>query len=332
MKKLKALVHAGKSGLAGLSYTTFQEVEPKSHEVRVKIKTAGLNHRDLFVIGRRNEQDSPLIIGSDGAGIIDAVGERVENFKIGDEVVINPGLRWIEKTEAPPKEFEILGNPDHGTFAEKIVISSDNVELKPTYLSWEEAGVFSLAALTAYRAIFTRAGVKEGDTVFIPGIGSGVALFLLQFAKAVNAKVYVSSRSEIKCQKALELGADRAINSNSDWSEALGGEKVDVVFESIGEATFNRSLEQLRKGGTMVTFGATTGDQIEINLRNFFYGQFNLLGTTMGSATEYREMLKFMETHQIKPVIDEIFSIKEFEEAFTKMDEGKQLGKIGFCI
>lgn len=192
--------------------------------------------------------------------------------------------------------------------------------------------MFSLAVLTAYHALFTRAHLQAGQTVLIPGIGSGVATFLLQFAKAAGAAVYVTSRSDAKCRRALKLGADKAIDSNEDWNDLLDGEKVDIVIESVGAATFNKSLAQLRSGGTIVTFGASAGDEIRINIREFFYGQYNLLGSTMGSTEEYRDMLRFIETHQIKPVLDQMYPLHEFEKAFNRMEEAAQFGKIGFII
>jgi zinc-binding alcohol dehydrogenase/oxidoreductase len=329
---MKALVHAEKSGISGLLYRDFEVANPEAGQVRIKLKSAGLNHRDLFVLTRHTSSEPPLVIGSDGAGIVDAVGPDVLNVHVGDEVLVNPSLGWKEKSDAPPQEFEILGLPDHGTFAQKIVLSAENVVLKPAYLSFEEAGVLSLAALTAYRALFTRGRLKAGMTVFVPGIGSGVATFLLQFAKAAGATVYVTSRSEEKRNKALELGADKAIDSVSDWNIALAGKKVDLVIESIGAATFTKSLSMLRPGGTMVTFGASAGDEIQINIRNFFYGQYNLLGTTMGSAEEYTEMLDFMMVHQIHPVLDSVFPLHEYEQAFRRMENAAQIGKIGFRI
>lgn len=329
---MKAIIHEGKPGRAGLSFGEIEMPEPAAGEVRVKLKTAGLNHRDLFVLNRHKPEDPALIIGSDGAGIIDAVGEGVTNVKAGDEVIINPGLGWKENSDAPPAGFEIVGLPFHGTFAEYIVIPAENAAPKPAYLTWEEAGVLSLAALTAYRALFTRGKLKAGMKVFIPGIGGGVATFLMQFAKAAGATVYVASRSEEKCQKALELGADKALNSSEDWSEALSGEKVDLVIESVGPATFNKSLGILRNGGTIVTFGSSSGDQLELNLRSLFYAQQNLLGSTMGSAEEYHEMLQFIEKHDIRPVLDQALPLEQFEQAFDKIDNAEQWGKIAFKI
>lgn len=329
---MKAVVHEKLASLEGLSYRDMEEDQPKAGEVRVKLKTAGLNHRDLFVLHRHKKEDPPLIIGSDGAGIIDAIGDGVTNVQIGQEVMINPSLGWKEKSDAPPKGFEIVGLPFHGTFAEYIVVPAENVVQKPAYLTWEEAGVYSLAALTAYRALFTRGQVKPGMKVLIPGIGSGVATFLLQFAKASSATVYVTSRSEEKCKKALEIGADKAINSNEDWNNKLNGEKMDLIIDCVGPATFSKSMNQLRRGGTIVTFGSSTGDEYKFNLRQFFGGQFNLLGSSMGSAEEYEEMLQFIQKHEIHPVIDHIYPLHEFKEAFERLDAAAQLGKIGFRI
>lgn len=329
---MKALVHEKKTGMEGLSYREIETPTPRPNEVRVQVKVAGLNHRDLFVLHRHKPEDPPLILGSDGAGVVEVIGDEVTGVNVGDEIIINPGLGWDENSDAPPKGFEIVGLPNDGTFAEQIVIPAKNAILKPTHLTWEEAGVLSLPALTAYRALFTRGKVQPGMKVFIPGIGSGVATFLLQFATAVGAEVYVSSRSEYKRNQAMELGAKKAIDSNADWNVALDGEKMDLVIESVGAATFDKSLAQLRPGGTLVTFGASAGDEIKINLRTFFYGQYNLLGSTMGSKEEYQEMLHFLEKHNLKPVIDKTYSLKQYAEAFNRLEEAEQFGKIGFII
>ncbi|MFB1081760.1 zinc-binding dehydrogenase [Jeotgalibacillus sp. JSM ZJ347] len=329
---MKAVYHKGTKGMDGLTYGDLDQAEVKAGEVRIKLKTAGLNHRDLFVLTRHAEEDPALVVGSDGAGIVDEIGDGVTNVSKGDEVIVNPGINWKDNTDAPPADFDIVGLPGHGTFAESIVLPADNAVKKPNHLSWEEAGVVALAGLTAYRALFTRGQIKEGMKVLIPGIGSGVATFLLQFAKAAGATVYVTSRSEEKRQKALELGADHAIHSEGDWEEALNGEKMDLVIECVGAATFNKSLKQLRKGGTIVTFGASAGDEVTINLRDLFYGQQNLLGSTMGSAEELDEMIAFIEKHQIHPVMDEVYDLADYKAAFERIERAEQLGKIGFKI
>ena len=329
---MKAVLHEGVSGMEGLKYGEMEKPEPKAGEVRVRLKTAGLNHRDLFVPDRHKAEDPALVPGSDGAGIVDAAGDGVNNVKAGDEVIINPSLGWQKNSDAPPEGFEIVGMPFDGTFAEYITLPAENAVPKPGHLSWEEAGVLALSAMTAYRALFTRAKVKEGMTVLIPGATGGAGTFLLQFAKAAGAKVYVTSRSEDKRSQALELGADKAIDSEADWNDELDGEKVDVVIESVGAATFNKSVGQLRRGGTLTAFGASAGDTVEFDLRNFFYGQYNLLGSTMASAEELREMLEFIERHEIRPLMDKSYSLSEFKEAFDRLENAGMMGKIVFNI
>lgn len=329
---MKAFIHKGKSGIEGTSVCEMAEPEVNEGEVKVSLKYAGLNHRDLFVLQRHQETEPALIIGSDGAGIVEQIGSGVTNVQIGDEVVINPSLGWYEKSDAPPEGFEILGLPNHGTFAEKLVVSADNVERKPPHLSWEEAGVLPLAALTAYRALFTRANIQPNQTLFLPGVGSGAVTFLLLFAKAAGAKVIVTSRSETKRKRALALGADRALDSNGDWQRALHDETIDVVIETVGAATFNKSLSVLKRGGKMITFGASAGDEVEFNIREFFYGQYSLFGTTMGSREEFKEMLQFITQHNIKPVIDTTYKLVDARKAFEHMNAAEQFGKIGIQI
>lgn len=301
-------------------------------EVVVALRTAGLNRRDLYIPNRRGDEVGALVLGSDGAGVVDSVGGGVTNFKVGDEVIINPALRWNDKSDAPPEGFDILGMPDNGTFAEKIVISADQVEPKPTYLNWEEAGVLALAGLTGYRALFTKGNLKEGETVFIPGAGSGVATYLISFAKNIGARVIVTSRSENKRKQALALGADLALDTNGDWKKELEAETVDLVIDSVGRATFNRSLDILKKGGRIVVFGATTEDTVDLDLRNFFYGQYQLFGSTMGSREELREMLAHIEQYETRPVIDKVFNLDDAQEAFNSLEESKNFGKVAFRI
>jgi zinc-binding alcohol dehydrogenase/oxidoreductase len=329
---VKAYIHQGEPGFAGARYTDVPEPVAGPGQVRVRMRTAGLNRRDLRVLHLAKATDPAVILGSDGAGVIDQVGEGVEDWKVGDEVVINPSLHWFETTPAPPPNFEILGSPTNGTFAEAIVLPAEQVERKPGFLTWEEAGVLPLAALTAYRALFTRGHLVGGQTVLIPGAGSGVATYLVQFAKAAGARVYVTSRSEDKRQRVRQLGADLAIPSESDWSKELGGEKVDLVIDSVGAATFDKCLQVLKPGGTLVTFGATAGDEVRIDIRSFFYGQFNLLGSTMGSREEFRAMLRFVEQHQIHPVIDRFFPLAEADAALTRLADSENFGKIGLTI
>ncbi|KGX85572.1 zinc-binding dehydrogenase [Pontibacillus litoralis] len=329
---MKAFVHESAKGLAGTGVKQVEAPVPKANEVRIKLNYAGINHRDLFIVEQHDPSKPPLIIGSDGAGVIDAIGKDVSNIHIGDEVVINAALGWQTKSDAPPATFQIIGSPNHGTFAEYITVPASSVEPKPEHLTWEEAGVLPLAALTAYRALFTRAKAKAGDTILLPGVGSGAVTFLLLFANAIGARTIVTSRSPYKREKALQLGADITIDSSLDWDKQLQGEQVDIVIETVGAATFNKSLNQLRPGGTMVTFGASAGDHINLNIRHFFYGQYNLLGSTMGSHDEFKEMLAFVNKHKIKPVIDQVFPLHEAKKALTRIEEAEQFGKIAIEI
>lgn len=329
---MRVFYHTVRNNQQRGEYVEADELRVGKGEVKVKLKYAGLNHRDLFVLGRQKEGDPPLIIGSDGAGIIEEIGENVQDFKVGDEVVINPSLRWKGKSDGAPQGFEILGGNHTGTLAEKIVISSENIEIKPAYLSWEEAGVFPLSALTAYRALFTKAKIQPNETLFLPGVGSGTNTFVLLFAKALGNKVIVSSRSEEKLEMAKKYGADVAIHTHKDWQEELKDEKIDVVIESIGEATFKQSLALLENGGRLVSYGGTSGYNLNINLFEVFMKQLTILGTTMGSQDEFREMLKFVEKHEIRPVIDCLYSVTDSADALKRLDDAKQFGKIGINL
>ena len=321
---MKAVVHVN----GQLKIGEMEEPIANNGEVVVALHAAGMNRRDINIPARRGDVTAPLILGSDGAGVIESVGEGVDNWSIGDEVIINPSLRWLEQSAAPPDGFDILGMPDHGTFAEKIAISSEQIEKKPANLSMDESAVLALSALTGYRALFTQGELKKGDTVFIPGAGSGVATYLIQFAKNVGARVIVSSRVKEKRRKALELGADLAIDTNSDWSKELANETIDLIIESVGRATFNKSLNVLKPGGRIVVFGATTEDVIELDLRKFFYGQYQLFGSTMGSRDELRSMLKHIEEYGTKPIIDNVYQLEDSLDAFRDLENSEQFGKL----
>ena len=328
---MKAIVHSKEKGIAGLKYQEVPEKKPGYGEVKVKLKAVGLNRRDLFVINNRTLEDPVFIPGSDGAGIIEEIGEGVSDFTIHTEVIINPSLDW-ELADEVPTVPKILGGPSDGTFSEYVIISSKNVVKKPSYLSWEEAGVLSLSALTAYRALFTKGNLKKDQHLLIPGIGSGVATYAMLFAKAIGAKVSVTSRREEKRQQARKYGADRAFDNNTDWNESLEGEKVDVVLDSIGPATFPHYFEVLSPNGCIVNFGASSGDKVEIPLRTLFYPQFNILGTSMGSREEFEQMIEFITKYSLKPIIDKTYSLSEAILAFNRLNEGEQFGNIALLI
>ncbi|MBA4116974.1 MAG: zinc-binding dehydrogenase, partial [Rubrobacter sp.] len=249
----------------------------------------------------------------------------------GAEVVINPALYWGDNPKIPGKEYRILGLPDDGTYAQFVKAPADHVFPKPSHLSHEEAAALPLAALTAYRALFTRGQLQEGETVLVPGIGGGVATFLVQMANAAGATVFVTSGSDEKIEKAKELGAEGGVNYNSeDWSKELkkmtGG--VDLSIDSIGGEVFNALVQIAKPGSRIVIFGSTAGPvpkmmSIAIALKNL-----DVFGTAMGNAQEFGDMLKFYEKHELHPVINETFPLEEATAAQKHLEEGKGIGKI----
>ena len=277
--------------------------------------------------------DEPaVVLGSDGAGIVVAVGEKVSDLPPQSEVVVNPSLHWYKRSQVPPPTFEILGYPTHGTLAQQVIVPRANVEPRPAHLSWEEAAALSLSGLTSYRALFTLGQLQAGATVVIPGIGGGTALQALQFARAAGAHVIVTSSSAQKRHQALLLGADLAVESQSPWAttvrEVTEGRGADLVIESVGRATWNESLRCLARGGRLVVYGSTSGDVVELSLPPFFLNWQSILGTTMGSREEFREMLAFVERFQVKPIIAQRFSLNQGVAAFRFLEQQQQFGKV----
>jgi NADPH:quinone reductase-like Zn-dependent oxidoreductase len=305
---------------------------PVKDQVLVRMKSAALNHRDYWIL---HEQKTPLdmglVLGSDGSGVVEAVGEDAENIDIGMKVVINPSMEWGKNPFVHGDAFKILGFPDNGTFADYLLISKKYVFDKPEHLSYEEAAAVPLSGLTAYRALFTKARLRPGEKVLVTGIGGGAALWALQFARAFGARVYVTSGSEDKIKTAIKLGASRGFNYNEpEWHiDALkesGG--FDVIIDSAGGSDFSKLLEVAVPGARVVNFGRTAGAVTEFMTRLLFWKQISLLGTTMGTRDEFLSMLDFLHTHQLKPVIDATYPLEEINKGFERMHQGNQFGKI----
>lgn len=312
---------------AVLRYEEFPDPEPGPGEVVVELRAAALNRRDTFVRKGAYEYRLPLVPGSDGAGV---------RRDTGEEVVILPSLRWREREEAPGPDFEILGGPTNGTYAELVKVPAANVFPKPRRLSWEEAAAFPLAGLTAYRALFTRARVREGETVLVLGAGSGVTTFAVSLARQAGARVVVTSSSSAKIERAKELGAEAGVDYTAgDWVAEVrgltGGEGVDVVVDSVG-ATWPDSLRCLRKGGRAVVFGATAGTKVELEVRPFYFGQFSLLGTTMGNAKEFAGLLEAIERGSWVPAIDSVRPLAEAASAHERLESGRHFGKLVLAV
>lgn len=307
--------------------------EPGPGEVVVSLKAAALNRRDVFVRKGVAKVPLPLTPGSDGAGVVHKIGAGVTGVTEGDEVIILPSLAWGDDQRAPGPGFRILGGPDQGTYAEQIVIPAANVFPKPSRLSWHEAAALPLAGLTAWRALFTRGQVKPGETVLVIGIGGGVATFALNLAKAAGCRVVVTSSSDEKLQRAAALGADVGVNyatAGDDWPAAVrdaNGGGVDVVIDSVG-STWAGSIDSCAPGGRVVVFGGTGGAKVDLSVRPVTLGQVGLLGTTMGSPAEFRQLLAAVDTQSWVPVIDSVRPLADAAAAHEREEAGLHFGKL----
>lgn len=306
---------------------------PSAGQVVVDIRAAAVNRRDLFL--RRGIAPSPLpvIPGSDGAGVIRSTGAGVSGVAPGDEVVILPSLAWGGGEDAPEPGFRILGGPDDGTYAEQIAVPAENVFPRPAGWSWEEAAALPLAGLTAWRALVTRARLLPGETVLVIGIGGGVATVALQLARAAGARAVVTSSSDAKIARAVELGADGGVNyrTTDDWPAAVreltGGRGVDVVVDSVG-STWAQSIAAVRPGGRVVVFGGTGGGTAELAVRPVTLGQVSLLGTTMGSPREFARLLAAVAARTWRPVVDSVRPLADAASAHARIEDGEHFGKL----
>ena len=301
---------------------------PAADEVRIKVVTSALNHMDLWVTRGMPKPPLPHIPGCDAAGIVDAVGSAVTNVSVGDEVVVNPGvspvdeiIRYGNNSPMGPG-FMIWGEHckgGHGTYA---IAPARNVRLRPTNRSWEECAAFPLAYLTALRML-NRARLRAGETALIVGVGSGVSSAALSIAKWMGATVIATSRDEAKRTQAKVMGADEVIDTSADRWDV----EADVVIESVGPATWDKSMRSLAPGGRMVVCGGTSGPKVEINLPRLFFKQYEIIGSTMGSYEEFDQLLDLVQ--QGLPIaIDSVHPLTDYETALAKLERGEQLGKI----
>lgn len=301
-------------------------------EAIVQVRAAALNHRDVWIQkGQYAGLKYPIVPGSDGAGVVSSVGSGAADWT-GKEVIIDPALNWgASPRYQDPAAFRILGLPDDGTFAEYVKVPVRNLVEKPAHLSFEEAAALPLAGVTAFRALVARGQVRSGEKVLITGIGGGVALFALQFAVAAGAEVLVTSGSAGKLDKAMAMGASGGVNYHEkDWAERL--KTLAGAFEVIIDGTAGDGLNDLfdlaAPGGRVVLYGATRGNPSQVVARRIFWKQLNVLGSTMGSPEDFGTMVRFVERHGIRPVVERAFRLEEGEAAFRWMEEGRQFGKI----
>lgn len=342
---MKAVAIREFGGLEVLRVEEVPEPKPARGEVVVKVLCAGLNHLDIWVRkGRPGSQPQmPHVLGSDAVGVVAAVGEGVEDPGVGERVIVNPALNcgrceFCRRGELSLcVDFGILGLVRPGTFAEQVAAPAGNCYPKPPHLSDEEAGVLALTHVTAWRMLVTRAQIKPGETVLIHGIGGGVAVAALQFAKMTGAEVFVTSSSNDKLSHAIRLGADHTLNYGKEdvakWIESeTSGRGVNVAIDAVGAATWPLDIACVRKGGRIVLCGVTTGARAETDLRAFYWNQLTAMGSTMGSAEDFRQMLRAVTVNKLKPVVDKIFPLEEAREAMERMESGGQFGKIGLRV
>ena len=305
---------------------------PAPDEVVIDLKAAALNRRDWWIWTAPGYCPLPVTLGSDGAGVVSSVGAEVSGVALGDEVVFDPTLGWGEGEEAPTPAFEIFGVPRDGTFAERALVPGANVAPKPSRLSWEEAAALNLGGLTAWRAAVTCAGAGPSRTLLVTGAGSGVATFLIQIAAALGARVFVTSSSERKLAQARALGADGGANYHDpDWPERLrelAGGGIDAAVDSFGGPSWEGALRALRAGGTLVSFGDTSGPETKVTTAEVYWQWRRVLGTTMGSPREYRDLLAHVQRASWRPIIDTTFPLHRLGDAARRLTSDERFGKV----
>jgi NADPH:quinone reductase-like Zn-dependent oxidoreductase len=346
---MRACVLTATGGIAKLQITDVPDAPaPQAGEVRVAIRAAALNHLDLFVADGLPGSAPPFphIVGADGAGVIESVGPGVTAVRPGDKVMLNPGISdyTCEYCRAGEHSlcvsYQMLGEHLPGSIAELVTLPAHNVATIPALspeLTWAEAAAFSLVTLTAWRMVVTRARLKAEETALVWGIGGGVSLTAMRIAKLLGARVIVTSSDDAKLATAKQLGADITFNHKTQKVaqeiRALTNKRgVDVVVENVGAATWDDSLRSLCRGGRLVTCGATSGPQVGLDIRRLFWHHWSILGSTMGNAAEYTEIVRRLGLGQLRPIVDRVFPLAQARQAFERLAKGEQLGKVAVAV
>ena len=333
------------TGTGGLEHLALLDVPAPAvaapDEVLVRIRTAALNRLDLFIADglKGLTYRFPHIVGSDGAGVVEAVGPAVQGARPGDRVMLNPGIscRDCDTCRAGDEplcsEYQILGEHRAGTAAEYVVVPEANVAPVPADMTWAEAAAYPLATLTAWRMLTSRARIVAGERVLIWGAGGGVAQAAIQIAKLRGAEVVATSGSDAKLETARRLGADHVVNHRTDDVVAevrrmLGRRAVEVVVDTVGEATWPTSLRLLGPAGRLVTCGATSGPIVSLDVRKLFWYQWSILGSTMGSRREFAEIVQLAAGGQLRPVVDSVVPLAEGVAAYRRLADAAQTGKL----
>ncbi|OBA58336.1 oxidoreductase [Nocardia sp. 852002-20019_SCH5090214] len=321
---MKAIVMSDFGGPEQLVFREVDEPIGRNGWVTVDLRASALNWHDVLV--RRGQYRSPLphTPGADGAGV------RTDT---GEEVVILPSLFWGDRHDAPAADFEILGDHVPGTYAERVCVPEQCLAPKPAGYSWEEAAALPLVGVTSYRALVTRAGLSAGESLLIIGAGGGVATMALSLATALGAQAFVTASSEEKLARARNSGAAGGVlHSREDWpqqAKALSpdGNGFDVILDPVG--LWDRSVEALRPGGRVVVLGANVAEHVTMDVRRFFFGQYSLLGTTMGGLGDFRGLLNLVATGAVAaPTIAATYSLDDAAQAHRHLEAGDAIGKI----
>jgi NADPH:quinone reductase-like Zn-dependent oxidoreductase len=342
MKAIRMHEHGGPEVLKS---ETCPEPEVGCMDVMVRVKACALNHLDLWV--RKGlpgiEIPMPHILGSDIAGVVEAVGDGIKHLNVGDEVILSPGVscghceRCLRGEDNLCPEYTLFGYMRDGGYAEFVSAPAVNVLKKPARLSFEEAAAFPLTFLTAWHMLVGRAGLKAGETVLVLAAGSGVGSAAVQIAKLLGASVVATAGSEEKLAKARELGADYTIDYNrEDFSRVIrkkiSKRGVDVVFEHVGSSTFEKSIASLANDGRLVTCGATSGYDARLDLRHLFARHLTVYGSYMGSKGEMARVLEFVEEGRLAPVVDSILPLEGAAEAHAKLESREMFGKVVLAV
>ncbi|MGW2216679.1 zinc-binding dehydrogenase [Nonomuraea sp. NPDC001684] len=302
--------------LAGL--TLGEHPDPKAPDgwTTVSVRAAALNHHDLWTLkGVGIRQDRlPIVLGCDASGVDED----------GNDVIVHAVIGTGADETLDPRR-SLLSEVHDGTFAERVAVPRRNLVPKPTALSFEEAACLPTAWLTAYRMLFDKAGLEPGSTVLVQGAGGGVATALIALGRAGGFRVWATSRSEDKRERARELGADQVFETGARLPE-----RVDAVMETVGQATWDHSLKSLRPGGRIVVSGATSGAVPSADLNRVFFLQLSVVGTTMGTRDQLQRLAVFLEQTGVRPVIDRTLPMTEARDGFAAMAQGEIFGKIVF--
>lgn len=332
-KMMKAVVLTEAGGLDKLLVQNVALPEPDAGEVRVRIRSAALNRRDYFMTrGQYPRMKLPCIIGSDGAGVVDAVGSGVDAALVGREVVVYPAREWGTDPAFPGTTFRVLGMPDPGTLAEAICVPATDIQAKPAHLDFDQAAALPLAGLTSWRAVVTMGGIHPGMNVLVTGAGSGTSSFAILWAAQHGAKVWATSSSEDKLAKARAIGAIgvgdyRDPECYAKLRKESGG--FDLIIDSAGGEGLNTVIDTLRMGGRYVFYGATLGNAKQgPEMAKLFFKQARIQGTTMGSPAEFAAMINFVSARRLVPLVHQVYPLAEIQTAVGLMETFAQTGKI----